>query len=68
MSKLLDSLIAAGIIGAFFYIIGTKVYSHEKDHIDPLLEKFKGLFNREEDIESSNDGDYNITFEGKTEI
>ena len=63
-----DSLIGIGVIGIFFFIIGSKVYKHEKENIDPIIAKIKGWFNKDED--SSEDTfdpseDYDLAFKGQ---
>jgi len=63
-----DSLVGIGVIGIFFFIIGSKVYQHEKEHIDPMIAKIKGWFSKDEDF--SNDvldssGDYELAFKGQ---
>lgn len=64
-----DIIIGLLVVGAFFGIIGSRVYKHEHEHLDPLIEKIKGWFNKDE--EDSDDegldprGDYNLEFRGK---
>ncbi len=66
MTSVFDTLIAITIVGVFFFIIGSKVYSHEKDTIDPLIKKIKGWFEPKEEEESDNDPgmDYDINYRG----
>jgi len=63
-----DSIVGIIVVGAFFFIIGSRLYKHEKEHIDPLIEKIKGWFHKDED--SSTEGlsltsDYELDFLGK---
>lgn len=64
----MDAIIGIIIIGVFFFIIGSKVYQHEKEHLDPMIEKVKGWFHKKEDISEedfSEGGDYELDFLGK---
>jgi len=65
----IDSIVGILVIGAFFFIIGSRIYKHEKEHIDPILEKIKGWFHKGEDSStegSSLNSDYELDFLGKT--
>jgi len=56
------------IIAIFFFIIGSKVYQHEKDNIDPLIAKIKGWFHKDDDSNEGSfvqDNDYQLEFGGK---
>ena len=68
--EIVEALVGIGVIGIFFFIIGSRVYKHEKEQIDPLIEKIKGWFNKEKDSsvdeESDNPWDHNIDFRGQT--
>lgn len=66
---LIDVLIGAGVIGGFFYIIGSKIYDHEKEHLDPMIARIKGWFSKGDDSEESFDpaGDFNIEYRGAYE-
>ncbi len=68
---ILDVIIGIVIVGAFFVIIGSKVYKHEKEQIDPIIEKVKGWFNKEKDSSeeessSNNPWDHDLEFRGQT--
>ena len=65
MGSAIDSLIGLGIIGTFLFIIGSKIYKHEKEHLDPLLKKVKGWFNKEEEDISDGNEDFEIAFKGQ---
>ncbi len=63
-----DAIVGIIIIGIFFFIIGSKVYNHEKEHIDPMIAKVKGWFHKDEDTidsEFMQDADYELDFQGK---
>ena len=67
----IDVLIGLVVIGAFFLLIGSKVYKHEKEQIDPIIEKIKGWFSKEEDSSDTdksenNPWDHELEFRGKT--
>lgn len=64
-----DAIIGIAIIGIFFFIIGSRIYKHEKEHLDPMIDKVKGWFHKGEE-DSGGDGfdpmgDYNLEFRGK---
>ena len=63
-----DAFIGIAIIGIFFFIIGSRIHAHEKEHLDPLIDKIKGWFHKDED--SSDEGfdpsaDYDLAFKGQ---
>ena len=62
----LDTLIGIGIVVAFVSIIGSRIYNHEKEHIDPLIKKAKGWFSKddEEDFLDPNE-EFDIAFKGQ---
>ena len=64
-----DAIVGILIIGIFFIIIGSRVYNHEKEHLDPLIDKVKGWFHKEEDSGSGGGStqveDYELDFRGK---
>jgi len=64
-----EAIVGIIIIGIFFLIIGSKVYKHEKEHLDPLVEKIKSWFHKEEDSYSSDNltptREYDLDFQGK---
>lgn len=62
----LDTLISIGIVITFFAFIGSKVYNHEKENLDPLIKKIKGWFTpdeREEELDPNSD--FEIAFRGQ---
>ena len=69
----IDKLISAVIIGAFLLFVGSKVYSHEKEHLDPIIKKIKGwlgllkgwLIPNEEDLTLNPSEDYELGFRGQ---
>jgi len=63
----IDSLITIAIVFTFFFFIGSKIYNHEKEHLDPIINKIKGWFNKEDDGDETlgpND-DFDISFRGQ---
>ena len=69
----LDAIVGLVVIGAFFFIIGSKIYKHEKDHLKPFVDKVKGWLAKGKDsldspeIENSNDPwDHELEFRGQT--
>jgi len=61
----LDDIIGILIVPAIFIWLGSKIYNHEKEHIDPIIRKIKGWFpdnKMEETFDSTID--YNITYKG----
>ena len=62
-----ETLISAVIICAFLIFLGSKIYDHEKEHIDPLIKKIKGWFSKEDEGDGTigpND-DYELAFRGQ---
>ena len=63
----MDSLIGAAIIIVFISLVGSKIYQHEKEQIDPIIDKIKGWFHK--DVEGENDlstqDDFEIAFKGQ---
>lgn len=64
---LLDIAIVGGIIIAFIVLIGSRIYNHEKSHIDPIIKKIKGWFTKEDDDSFEDGGDYEVSFRGNVE-
>ena len=65
-----DAIIGILIIGIFFFIIGSRVYKHEKEHLNPMIDKVKGWFHKGDEADSGGDGfdpmgDYDLEFRGK---
>ena len=64
-----DSIIGFIVVAAFFLLIGSRIYKHEKEHIDPMIAKVKGWFSKDEsgDGESfgGTAGDYELEFVGQ---
>jgi len=62
----LDSLIAIALVSTFFFFVASKVYGHEKEHLDPIIEKIKGWFKKdEEEGEADPNEDFDISFRGQ---
>ena len=63
----IDTLISIVVVVAFISFVGAKIYSHEKKHLDPLIQKIKGWFTREPGEDSSSDpnDDFEIFFKGQ---
>lgn len=61
----LDTLIGLGIVIAFVGIIGSRIYNHEKEHIDPLIKKVKGWFGKDEEDFFDPNEDFDIAFKGQ---
>jgi len=65
----IDSVVGIAIIITFLLIIGSSVYKHEKEHLDPLIKTIKGWFHKEEETYTDNSlalsGDYDLDFRGK---
>ena len=67
----LDIIIGIAVVGAFFFIIGSRIYKHEKEQIDPIIEKIKGWLNKERDSLGIEDGsndpwEHDLEFRGQT--
>ncbi len=65
-----DVLVGIAIIGVFFFLIGSRIYKHEKESLDPLIDKVKGWFHKDESSDSGSErsgqaGDYELDFRGK---
>jgi len=64
----LDQIISILIVPIIFIWLIMKIYGHEKEHLDPMIDKVKGWFQGNnsgiEDTSYSNDGDYNIEYQG----
>ncbi len=61
----LDSIIGYIIVPLIFLWLGIKIYSHEKEPIDKLIDKIKGLFKSNDEIEEGrmvSTGEYNINY------
>lgn len=63
----MDSLISFVIVGGFLFFIGSKVYDHEKEHLDPIIKKVKGWFapKDNEDEYMGPEDDYELAFRGQ---
>ncbi len=48
-----DSIVGIVIIVVFLVFVWSKIYGHEKEHLDPMIEKIKGWFHKDE---SSSEG------------
>lgn len=65
----LDQIISILIVPIIFIWIGIKIYKHEKDHLDPMIEKVKGWFSGNKQDSNGDDtyidtGNYNIEYQG----
>ena len=47
MTSAFDTLIGIVIIGTLIIVIGSKIYNHEKEHLEPILNKIKGWFHKD---------------------
>ena len=67
MASAIDALISIGIVVTFFWLVGSRIYSHEKEHLDPIIAKIKGWINPKADEDDSYDpdGDFEIAFKGQ---
>lgn len=62
----IDSIIGVVIVLAFLGFVGSKIYDHEKEHLDPLIKKIKGWFVRDEGEDYMGpDDDYELGFKGQ---
>lgn len=62
----IESIVGIVIIMAFLIFIFSKIYSHEKESIDPLIKKIKGWFNKEDEDDFFNPSeDFDIAFRGQ---
>ena len=62
----MNRLISLVIVGGFLFFIGSKIYDHEKEHLDPLIKKIKGWFiHSEEDQYLNPEDDYELGFRGQ---
>ncbi len=60
-----DTLISLGIVIAFLSFVGSKIYNHEKEHLDPLFKKVKGWFIKEDGEDLGLNDDFEIAFRGQ---
>ncbi len=61
----LDSIIGYIIIPIIFLWLGAKIYKHEKEPIDKMIDKIKSLLSKGDDVEEErmvNTGEYNINY------
>lgn len=66
MASVIDSLIGIIIIVILVSIIGSRIYNHEKDHIDPIIKKIKGWFNKESEEDSEDpQNEFELAFRGQ---
>jgi len=61
----LDTLIAIGILVSFGLIIWFKFYNHEKENLDPLFDKVKGWFKKDEEDYFDPNDDFELSFRGQ---
>ena len=61
----LDTLIGIGIIVAFISIVGSKIYNHEKEHLDPFITKVKGWFSKDDEDSFGPNEDFEIAYKGE---
>ena len=63
----IDTVVGIVIIIAFILLLWSRIYSHEKEHISPLVKKIKGWFNKEEGDEGFFDPteDFELSFKGQ---
>ena len=64
----IDTAIGIGVVVAFLVLIWSKIYDHEKEHIDPFIKKIKGWFSREDkdDFFDPNE-DFELAFRGNVQ-
>jgi uncharacterized membrane protein YkgB len=67
MVSAIDTLIGIAIIVAFIVVVGSRIYNHEKDTIDPMIKKIKGWFSKDEEGSDnlSPQDDFEIAFKGQ---
>jgi len=55
------------IVLAFVVFVGSKIYNHEKEHIDPLIKKVKSWFIKDDegDGDMGPDEDFELSFRGQ---
>ncbi|KKN14393.1 hypothetical protein LCGC14_0996430 [marine sediment metagenome] len=61
----IDSIIGYIIVPLIFLWLGIRVYGHEKEPIDKLIDKIKGLFKGDDEVEERSmvtTGEYNINY------
>ena len=63
----IDTLISIIIVLAFITFIGSKIYQHEKESIDPIIQKIKSWFVNEDDYngEIGPNDDFELAFRGQ---
>ena len=64
----LDTLISIAVVVTFMSFVGAKIYSHEKEHLDPMIKKIKGWFTKEDSDGDTSYGpqdDFEIAFRGQ---
>lgn len=63
----IDSIISLVIICTFLFFVGSKIYDHEKEHLDPIIKKIKGWFTKKDDDgkELGPEEDYELGFRGQ---
>ena len=61
----LESIISLIIVPFIFIWLGSRIYKHEKEHIDPIIVKVKGWFTKKDELETiDNETEYKITYRG----
>lgn len=60
----LDTIIGLGIVVGVLILIWSRIYNHEKAHIDPLIAKIKGWFIKEDEDLDPNE-DFEVDFRGQ---
>ena len=62
----LDSIITVLIVPIIFIWLGALIYSHEEEHLKPILAKIKGWFIKDEDSSEVDvsTGDFEIGYSG----
>ena len=62
-----DSLISIAVVIAFVAFVGSKIYDHEQEHLDPLIKKVKGWFSKDEEDggDIGPNDDFEIAFKGQ---
>ena len=67
MGSAFDTLISTAAILGFVFFVGAKIYSHEKEHLDPIIDKVKSWFVQKEGEEESYgpNEDFDLEFRGQ---